>query len=215
MDKCWDGFYTCQKRLSRFPALVDVEKTYYEIDFTGSPAQHYRFNLNAPDTGSMTVKIQYRNAKTYGIWANGGGMVPMNEYNETLKQPGTIKQKYCGENRYLAQKNILEFYITHDCYIEIKPRNVIQAMVRMQWTMESFFSDGGTTSFADRMAGALGIHASSIKVVGVYQGSVILDYEIGTEEESTDDTTASTQTEEQKAAAEKAKLAKLAEIQRK
>lgn len=81
MDKCWDGFYTCQKRLSRFPALVDVEKTKYEIDFTGSAAQHYRFNLNAPDGGSLTVKILYTNAKTYGIWANNGPMVPMNEYN--------------------------------------------------------------------------------------------------------------------------------------
>lgn len=25
MDSCWDGFYTCQKRESRFPTLVDQE----------------------------------------------------------------------------------------------------------------------------------------------------------------------------------------------
>lgn len=86
-------------------------------------------------------------------------------------------------------------------------------MVRMQWDLKSFFADGGTTSFADRMAGALGIHASSIKVVGVYQGSVILDYEIGADEE--EETTDATETAEKKAARQKKKLAKLAEIQRK
>lgn len=60
-------------------------------------------------------------------------------------------------------------------------------MVRMQWDLKSFFGDGGTTTFADRMAGALGIHASTLKVVGVYEGSVIVDYEIEPEVEEGDD----------------------------
>jgi len=51
----------------------------------------------------------------------------------------------------------------------------------MEWTMEGFFASGGTTSFADRLAGALGIHASSIKVVSVYQGSLVVNYEIEAE----------------------------------
>lgn len=65
-----------------------------------------------------------------------------------------------------------------NCILNIKPRNVIQAMVRMKWDLDSFFDDGGTTTFADRMAGALGIHASTVSVVGVFEGSVIVDYEI-------------------------------------
>jgi hypothetical protein len=48
----------------------------------------------------------------------------------------------------------------------------------MEWTLDAFFADGGTTTFADRLAASLGIHASSIKVVSVYEGSVIVDYEI-------------------------------------
>jgi len=51
-------------------------------------------------------------------------------------------------------------------------------MVRMEWTMDDFFAGGGTTSFIDRVAGALGIHASTIKVVSVYDGSVVLNYDI-------------------------------------
>lgn len=51
-------------------------------------------------------------------------------------------------------------------------------MVRMEWTMNEFFSNGGTTKFVDRVAGSLGIHASTIKVVSVYDGSVVLNYDI-------------------------------------
>ena len=47
----------------------------------------------------------------------------------------------------------------------------------MQWTMDAFFADGGTTTFADRLAASLGIHASQIKVVSVYEGSVVVEYE--------------------------------------
>ena len=51
-------------------------------------------------------------------------------------------------------------------------------MVRMQWTMNQFFASGGTTTFADRLCSVLGIHASSMKVVSVYEGSLIINYNI-------------------------------------
>ena len=43
--------------------------------------------------------------------------------------------------------------------------------------MAEFYSKaGGVVSFADRVAFALGIHASQIKIVSVYTGSVVIDY---------------------------------------
>jgi len=44
--------------------------------------------------------------------------------------------------------------------------------------MDEFYKNGGTTSFIDRLCGSLGIHASTVKVVGVYKGSMLIDYEI-------------------------------------
>jgi hypothetical protein len=39
MDHTWDGFYTGQKHLSRFPGVLDaIPKTLYNLTFTGSPA---------------------------------------------------------------------------------------------------------------------------------------------------------------------------------
>lgn len=53
----------------------------------------------------------------------------------------------------------------------------------MEWTMDAFFAEGGTTKFIDRLAGSLGIHASTIKVVSVYKGSVVANYEISVSED--------------------------------
>ena len=55
-------------------------------------------------------------------------------------------------------------------------------MVRMEWTMDAFFKNGGTTAFVDRLAGSLGIHASTIKMVSVYQGSLVVNYAITTDD---------------------------------
>lgn len=50
--------------------------------------------------------------------------------------------------------------------------------------MDEFYSAGGVTSFVDRVSAALGIHASQMKVVAVYTGSVVVDYEIKAEEQT-------------------------------
>lgn len=40
MDHIWDGFYTGQKRESRFPILVYVPDTaVYDLVYTGAPAE--------------------------------------------------------------------------------------------------------------------------------------------------------------------------------
>lgn len=70
--------------------------------------------------------------------------------------------------------NILEFYLKSGCTLFIEPIDSIYASVRMNWTLEGFYSSGGTTQFVDRLAASLGIHASNIKIVSVYQGSVVV-----------------------------------------
>lgn len=76
MDKCWDGFYTCQIRLSRFPALIETDDAATEIKFTGSPAQNYRFKLETESGGNTLVKIDYPNSKTYGVYDVKGNLIP-------------------------------------------------------------------------------------------------------------------------------------------
>jgi hypothetical protein len=58
----------------------------------------------------------------------------------------------------------------------------------MEWTMDEFFADGGTTAFVDRLTASLGIHASQVKIVSVYEGSLVVNYEL--EAEDSEDTDA-------------------------
>ena len=51
--------------------------------------------------------------------------------------------------------------------------------------MAEFFADGGTTTFVDRLTASLGIHASQVKIVSVYEGSLVVNYEIEPEEGQT------------------------------
>lgn len=72
------------------------------------------------------------------------------------------------------------------CELEIKPRNAIQTAVRMEWTLDAFFAEGGTTNFIDRLTASLGIHASTVKIVSVYEGSLIINYEISVDDDDED-----------------------------
>lgn len=107
-----------------------------------------------------------------------GLIIQFNQWDEKLHMYGEIKGDFCGENRYVGVKNIMEFYLDTTCELRIQPRDAIQCLVRMEWTFDAFFADGGTTSFMDRVAGSLGIHASTIKIVSVYEGSLVVNYEI-------------------------------------
>lgn len=76
--------------------------------------------------------------------------------------------------------------MTPGCTIYVKPKDAIQSKVRLNWTMDEFYADGGTVKFADRISAVLGIHASTIKVVAVYKGSVIIDFFIQAEDNDED-----------------------------
>jgi len=183
-DNVWDGFYTGQKRASRFPSIVYAPQgSVYNITFTGSPAKKMRFELRTDDsTAGMTVRIAYPSAMSRKVTKNGV-LVDMNPWSEAERGYSSIQQTHCGENRYIGVKNILEFYITAGCRLDISPRNAVQTMVRMEFKMQDFFDNGGTTLFIDRLASTLGIHASTIKIVSVYEGSLVVNYGIENDDE--------------------------------
>ena len=87
---------------------------------------------------------------------------------------------YCGEFRYEGVVNRLQFYIENnadtDCVVYVMPRDAIMLGVRLEFTLEEFYADGGIVSFVDRMAGVLGVHKADLKIVSVYEGSTIVNW---------------------------------------
>jgi hypothetical protein len=139
MDHGWDGFYTSQKRLARFPSMVETGVD-HTVRFTGTPPSEMRFGLRA-DAGQPGVKVMipYPNAGVYEVIANGDKAPPM-PFNDTLGYPEQLPKSTCGENRFQNLANWLEFYITPGCEILIKPLDSIIGSVRMDWTMDEFWN---------------------------------------------------------------------------
>jgi len=71
MDHEWDGFYTGQHRLSRFPAQIQAGQS-YTVTYTGTPPNNMRYWLMG-DTGSLgiVVKVPYPNAGSFSIKVAG------------------------------------------------------------------------------------------------------------------------------------------------
>lgn len=83
----------------------------------------------------------------------------------------------CGANQWIPIVNKITFKIEFTtCKLYVIIKDSIQGSVRLEWTVADFFSNGGDTAFADKMASALGIHPSRIKVVGIAAGSVVVNY---------------------------------------
>jgi hypothetical protein len=181
MDHMWDGFYTSMKRLSRFASIIQAGNgMMYELIYKGTPPLRQKFTLRS-DELPVILRIKYPKAGVYIIKDASGKQINANAWDSKISQPMQIRGfrgGYCGENRYVGVVNILEFYLNKGCTIFIEPIDSIQASVRMNWTMAGFFADGGTTKFVDRVAASLGIKPANIKIVSVYQGSVVVDFTI-------------------------------------
>jgi len=185
MDNTWDGFYASQKHKSMFPTMVQTDRN-YTVEYSGTPFGNMRYKLWSKE-GAFKVKVLYWNAGSYKVLVDGKEV----EANAFDRNTGIAKPvsglRGCGENRFVGgTTNYLEFWITPLCTVQVKPVDSIPSNVRMDWTMDEFYSAGGTTSFADRVSAALGIHASQIKIVAVYKGSVVVDYLVTVDPESTE-----------------------------
>jgi hypothetical protein len=189
MDHNCDSFYNSQQRISRFPGLIYAppnevgDKLNYEVYVTSTPPEKMRWKLDISNKDSgVIIYLKFPGALARAVLVDGDE-VPYNKRiadpeNPGQNMPGPVLGEKCGENRYKPVDNYMEFYIDGTCELEIRPRDAIMTKVRMEWTMEEFFEEGGTTAFVDRLAASLGIHASAIKVVGVAEGSVSVEYEI-------------------------------------
>lgn len=64
MDHVWDGFYTGQIRLSRFPTLIDTSlvattagENFYDVVFTGTPPLTQRYQLYGGETSKVKLRV--------------------------------------------------------------------------------------------------------------------------------------------------------------
>ena len=100
MDHCWDGHYTCQKRLSRFPSIIATNDM-YEVYYTGTPPSNTRYTIQGAESTSdyLHLMIDFSQSRLYKVYANDV-LIPANDYNATTNELVPISKTKCGENVY-------------------------------------------------------------------------------------------------------------------
>lgn len=186
MDTCWDGAYTCQEREQRFPTFMDISRN-YTIEYTGSPPKKQKFSLYSDSTQQGTlITIKYPDTGSYKIYNEMQELVEPTDWDYTTETWAVPTGRECGENRYVGIENILQFWIEPDCTLFVYPRNAVMLAIRLEWTVKEFYEADGIGKFTDRMAAVLGIHKADLKVVQVFEGSVIIEFQIFAEDDDED-----------------------------
>jgi hypothetical protein len=97
MDHIWDGFYTSQLRMARFPSIVQTGNglsRIYNVTYTGTPPSNQRFILKAESEGVM-LAIRYTKPGAYAIYngppTSGGTIIPSNAWDENIKAQAYVK----------------------------------------------------------------------------------------------------------------------------
>lgn len=88
----------------------------------------------------------------------------------------------CGSNKYFFRNYTIHFVVTGhpDCKVRVSLTTNIQLTAKFDMPISSFYSDSSLLpSFISRMAALLQItDVSRIKVVGIYEGSAVLQVTI-------------------------------------
>ena len=178
MDHAWDGHYTSQMRMSRFPGMIELDKK-YELYLTGTHPGNSRYTLEGVAEDEYVVaRVDHSQSiylKVYKQIDQGTKEeVDSNMYNKTLGNPAPLNISNCGESRYEQGNNIYEFVLRRNCTVYLHAQEHLIGFARLQMSVDEFFDD----DFINKMAFALGITVDKIRVVSVRAGSAIVHYQI-------------------------------------
>ena len=103
MDHGCDGSYPSQKRLSRFPGLIQgKEGDVYDLVYTGTPPKKQKFTFHCMSrSASVTIRIAYPSAESRAVLKDGE-IVPYNDWDTDIQNYGPVRGFFCGENRYIG-----------------------------------------------------------------------------------------------------------------
>jgi len=92
MDHVWDGFYTGQKRESKFPSIIEGSRgRIYNATFTGTPPNNMRFSMHATKhSWGATIRIHYPSAQSRNL-VKDGKIIEFNQWDESLRNYGEIQ----------------------------------------------------------------------------------------------------------------------------
>jgi hypothetical protein len=176
----WMGTEPLNKRIGRFTSIIQLQK-YYNVTMAAMPPIDMRFRLqrrlpNGNGSDWAVFKIYYPMPNSIQVSVAGVVIPPISLLDNNGQNP--INTSVCGSNLFFYKNYTIHFAVTGDpaCEVRVTLTNSIQLTARFAMDINDFFNTNGTTKFIDRMCALLQINDTSrLKVVGVYNGSIVID----------------------------------------
>ena len=188
----WEGPEPLNMRLSRFSGIIELNST-VTMKFETTVPEELKFKLQKgrSDVDYAIVKIYYERPNRVEVWnlMNGTFVKP---YRVDQNVDLSTKINECGANIYDPDQRTIQFVITNnqDCKLKVRTVNSVKVSLRMDSTIEDFYSNDGEALFVDKIAAFLNIDASRIRIVNVLKGSVIVNFDVVENKNLTNSTSA-------------------------
>ena len=167
------------RRVSWLISLVETspEKNSYVLKFDSSlPPKITYFLLGQNKDKGIRLRIEYQKPLSIHLyWNEVRQDRKFFSTMESVRDPKPLIK--CGDNLWNIQENILELFINGDedfCAIRAEQVNALMLSLRVECTVEEFFSGNMQNRFMDGIAAVLLIPIHRIRIVGIYEGSTIV-----------------------------------------
>lgn len=174
------------RRLARFVSVVKLHQN-YNLTYAGQPPSDTRFQIqkrllptgNASDW--VIIRIYYPLPNSLEV------LVKNSTGSDIIVKPFAINNgvatdlrnyvDVCGANNFHYGNGTIEFVLNgkNNCQVRVRLSNFIKLSARLSIPVMSFYNNNGPTTFITNICAFLGIDPGRLKIVGVRDGSIIVE----------------------------------------
>lgn len=184
MEWAWNGPEPMNKRLNRFETILEYGKAYNFSYTSGAPGNtRYKFIGQSMEGSSGYVIINTVFAQNMSVQVTNSSGVVRPIFS------GTIEDNiYCGANLFDPLTITVTFVVTDNpkCLVGVAQVDAIIINTRIQTTMAAFVANDGPTKFVNNLMAVLGVTFNQVKIVGLKEGSLIINYVVQSSDSYTD-----------------------------
>lgn len=175
----WNANEPLNRRKGRFLSIVQLSK-YYNMSFNSQPPTDLLFSFSLPtEAGDNTqwigIKMYYPVPNAIAVAHSNGSTTTTILASDSKNINDYVTS--CGANKYLYKDNIVHFIVTADasCSVRVTLTSSVQIKATLSINITDFNSGNGLATFVEQMANYLAVASNRIRIVGVYEGSTIVD----------------------------------------
>ena len=180
MDHQCEFGYPSHKRTPIHPGILTMERN-YNLTFTGTNPSVMKIQLvdtffpNGLKKGAV-FRVKYSSPQSVVVFDSKGIEIKTRTFKEAEQLVITDTTLKCGDNRWTSVQNTLDFYITNEasCILTLKAVNSIQLSLRLNMSVEDFYSKDSSNQLIYNIAAILGIPVEQIRITGILKGSAIV-----------------------------------------